>query len=88
MIQTTTVATGSDSQEVSMQGTHPFPTSHTISSPTTVEAKVASAILMLCDRIGKDLSRIRKLREDRIISKKELSELEDDIVKEIDTWAR
>jgi len=43
---------------------------------------------MLCDRIGKDLSRIRRLREDRIITKKELAELEDDIVKEIDSWAR
>lgn len=81
------VDTESDLAGESTQGMHPFPTSHTISFPTTAEARVASAILMLCDRIGKDLSRIRKLREDRIISKKELGELEDDLVKEIDTWA-
>lgn len=87
MTQTTMVATESDSPGVSMQATHPFPTSHTTSSRTTVEARVAYGILMLCDRIAAELSRVRGLRSNGVITKKELIELENDIVKEIDTWA-
>lgn len=56
-------------------------------SLTTVEGRVAYGILMLCDRIGEELGRVRGLHLDGVITKKEMNELEEDIVREIDTWA-
>lgn len=56
-------------------------------SPTTAEARVAYGILMLCDRLAHELSRARDLYMNGVITKREMETLEDDIVKEIDTWA-